>query len=299
MNNVNTISNVNECPVTYSEIKSPFAVYGGETLKNSSGEFVMPHFEPSELEQLILILTEKFLVVTSILLYEEMKELQVENITQIDIQRRLKKLANAGFLVKQMFSTPDGNHSATAVYKLGFRGIGYLKGLGRRARLQGYLAQSDATHIKRILSAVQFVVKHRIAPEDFEICPIVMVPQKNPETSADKIFRPQAMIRSEDRTVFVEAIRQNEAWKQEILDKLNRIAAVINSKKKNIPIQNPTLVLVAESTKHMQEVIKLVESEYVYSKIEIFYTADPIIYAQPESCLYQIKRNFWDTLLAM
>lgn len=295
---VNTISKANECPMVRSEIKSPFAVYYGETFENATGE-VMPHFEPSELEQLILIMVDKFLVVTSILLCEAIKSLQVGNITQADIQGRLKKLANAGFLVKHVFSTPDGNHSATAVYKLGFRGIGYLKGLGKRARLQGYLAQSDATHIKRILSAVQFVVKQKVAPEDYEICPIVMVPTKDPEMRTDKIFRPQAMICSEDRTVFVESIRQNETWKQEIVDKLNRIATVINSKKKNIPIQNPALVLVAESTKHMQEIIKLVESEYVYPKIEIFYTADPIIYTQPESCLYQIKRNFWDTLLAM
>lgn len=295
---INVISKISECQAV-DRIDSPFAVYPGEQFENVPVDEPRGHFEPTQLDQLILIMTEKLLVVTSMLLQEALKGLGLEDVTQEDIRKRLKVLSSAEFLSKHVFAS-ETSRALSNVYKLGWRGVGYLKSIGIKPRLGEYLMKSDATHIKRILSVGQYVVKQGIDVEAYKMCEIVLVPTKDPEIPTNKIFRPQAVIQTQEGTVFVESIRQNQNWKKEVLDKLQRISAVMKARTQNISIQNPTLVLVAETVQHMKEVMELIDSEYFYYTIPILYTSDSLVYTKPENCLYDVKKkNFWESLFAV
>lgn len=295
---INKISRISECP-DVDGVHSPFMVYTGEDFIEVPPKEYRGHFKPTELDQLILVMTGKLLVVTSIMLKEALARLEVGNVAQGDIQKRLNLLTSAEFLSKHGFVTDMGK-AASKVYKLNWRGVGYLKSIGIKPRLGEYLTKSDATHIKRILSVAQYVLKQAIDVESYKMCEIVLVPSKDPEIPTNKIFRPQAVIQTQEGTVFVESVRQNQNWQKEILDKLRRISAVMKARTQNISIQNPTLVLVAETVQHMKDVMELIDLEYFYYTIPILYTADSLVYTEPNRCLYDMKkRNFWETLFAV
>lgn len=295
---INKMNRISECP-DVDGVHSPFMVYIGEQFVEVPPKEYRGHIKPTEIDQFILIMTEKLLVVTSVMLHEAITRLGVGNVTQGDIQKRLRLLTSAEFLSKYDFVS-DMGRAASKVYKLNWRGVGYLKSIGIKPRLGEYLMKSDATHIKRILSVGQYVVKQGVDVESYKMCEIVLAPTRNPEIPTHKIFRPQAVIQTTEGTVFVESVRQNQNWQIEILDKLKRISTVMKARTQNISIQNPTLVLVAETTQHMKEVMELIESEYFYYTIPILYTADSLVYTEPNRCLYDVKkRNFWETLFAV
>jgi len=294
---VNTISRIDESP-SKNDIRSPFAVYEGEEFQTIPIEEPRGHFNPTEIDQLIMVMTEKLLVVTTIMLKEAIENLGVGGVTQMDIQKRVKALASAGFLTKHTFETED-NRSSYKVYKLGWRGVGYLKSIGIRPRMGEYLARCDATNIKKILAAGQYIVKQKIDIDNYQMAEVIFVPATSRDAVKDRIFRTQAILQGENGSIFLEAVRKNENWKQDLLEKMKRISAVVRTKKYNTEIKNPMLILLAESEEHMKEVMKLIDESFFYYPISILYSADTSVYTCPDSCLYEVKRSFWDTLRAM
>ena len=292
---VNEVYKINECKGK-EEKDSPFRVYENEEFKNVPMNKSRGHYELIQLDKLIVVMTEKLLVVTSMMLQDAIRGLGVEDVEQADIQKRLMVLAESDFLSKHAFVSGTSKASFYA-YKIGWRGIGYLRAAGIKPRLNDYLMTSDATHIKRILSVGQYVVKQGIDIDAYKMCEIVLSPSITPQIPTNKIFRPQALLQLEEGTIFVESVRQNENWKQEILDKLKRISAVMKAKNQNISIRNPKLILIAETVDHMKEIMELIDSEYFYYTIPIYYTADSLTYANPEKCLYEVKKKtIWESL---
>lgn len=298
----NVLSKISDCPILYNEPKSPFAVYNNEQLvKVSSDVETIITSTNNELDKLLIFAVGELKVSTSSLLQAVLHNCGIKDVTQKDIQRRLKLLSNSEFLDAYRFEENNTNNarSSNKIYLLGWRGAGLLKSNGKKLRLGNYLKELDATQVKKILSATQYLIRSGFNINEFSMCEPVFSPSKKSDGKTSKIFRPQAIVRG-TKTMFVEAVRQNLGWRKELLNKLERIAAVSQAKEHNIDFakQNTSLLLIAENTEHMKQIMRLVESEYICYPVKISYTADTLTYACPENCLYSIKPSFFASLFS-
>lgn len=288
----NVLSKINDFSVIYNETKSPFAVYANEQLVKiqTNSETIITSIK-NELDKLLIYTVSELKISTSSLLETLIHNFGVKDVTQKDIQRRLKVLSASEFLDTYRFENRTAQ-SSNKIYMLGWRGAGFLKSSNsKKLRLGNYLKELDATQTKKILSTTQYLIKSGFDLASFSMCEPVFVPSNKND---GKIFRPQSIVRTGTETVlFIEAVRQNNEWKPDLINKLDRIVAVAQAKKNNIDFvkQNTSLLLIAENTEHMKQIMKLVNSYYIYYPIRIIYSADTLTYAYPENCLYSIKRN--------
>lgn len=293
-NNAIKLNNANEFTMEGAS-SSPFAVYADEISVHEK-RYSLPA-TPTEVDKAILQIINKTMFSTSAILIVQLKNMGVD-VDITNVKNRLRRLSEAEFLAAYRFKLPDGGKSSHLAYRLGWRGAGYLKANGMQPRMTTYLAgiSEDATAVKKILSAAQLAIRTGVTLDDIQFCQPVFVPSKDPTRKSSKIFRPQAVIQS-DRTIFVEAIRQNANWETELMDKLARMEIVCRSRQTNIPVRDPALILVAESTAHMGMLLRMMERKP--ASFQVYITADPLVYATPEACLYTLKRaNFWTSLFA-
>ncbi len=275
---------------------SPFAVYADETSVHEK-RYSLPA-TPTEVDKAILHIINKTMFSTSAILMVQLKNMGVD-VDITNVKNRLRRLSEAEFLAAYRFKLPDGGKSSHLAYRLAWRGAGYLKANGVQPRMITYLASisEDATAVKKILSASQMLIRTGASLDTVQFCQPVFVPSKDPTRKSSKIFRPQAVIQSNDRTIFVEAVRQNANWETELMDKLARMEIVCRSRQTNIPVRDPALVLVAESAAHMGMLLRMMERKPV--SFQVYITADPLVYTNPKACLYTLKRaNFWTSLFA-
>lgn len=293
--NVNVISNVKDFNVEDTS-SSPFSVYPNETIvAEQRHSFCV---RPTEVDDAILHIINRTLFCTCALIMVQFREMSIEA-DVANVKHRLQRLCESEFLQAYRFRLPNGGKSSNLVYRIAWRGAGYLKAQGTSVRMTTYLANisEDPTAVKKILSAAQFVIRTGVSLDSTQFCQPIFVPCNDPSRKSEKIFRPQTVTQADDRTIFVEAVRQNKNWETELLDKLARMEKVCNAKQTNIPILNPALVLVAESTTHMQMLLRMMERKPI--SLPIYITADPLIYATPKSCLYTLKsKGFWASLFA-
>lgn len=298
----NVLSKINDSPTLYNEPKSPFAVYDSEQLvKVHTKSKTIITSTNNELDKLLIFAVSELKVTTSSLLETVVHNCGVEDVTQRDIQRRIKLLCASEFIDAYRFeeNNKDRTMSSNKVYMLGWRGAGLLKSSGKKLRLGNYLKELDATQVKKILSATQYLIRSGFNINEFSMCEPVFSPSKKCDGKTSKIFRPQAIVKG-TKTMFVEAVRQNLGWRKELLNKLERIAAVSQAKEHNIDFakQNTSLLLIAENTEHMKQIMRFVDSEYICYPVKISYTADTLTYACPENCLYSIKPSFFASLFS-
>lgn len=298
----NVLLKVNDCPTIYNEPKSPFAVYDNEQLVKvrTDAETIITSTH-NELDKLLIFVVGQLKVTTSLLLETVLHNCNVKDITQKDIQRRLKLLSHSQFLDAYRFEESNTNRarSSNKIYMLGWRGAGLLRSNGVKLRLGHYMKELNPTQIKKILSATQFLIKSGFDINDFSVCEPVFVPSKTDNEKTTKIFRPQGIVNSSE-TRFIESVRQNLGWKKELLNKLERIAAVAQAKKHNIELDKATtsLILIAENTEHMKQIMKFVNAQYLCYPIKICYTSDTLTYTYPEKSIYSIKPSFFASLFS-
>lgn len=275
--------------ITESETTSPFAIYPNESLKRY--EVGAPcHVYLTDLDKVILMVLNKYHVLTSSLLTQAMSQLGLENAEQKDVQSRLKLLANGNFVTKAQFESPDGK-SAARCYMLSYRGRGFLKAIGQQVKLTSYIGGLNHIQCKKILAVNQYLIRTNVSHHSIQSCIPVFVPSKTEEKSS-LIFRPQATITGE-KTIFVEAVRGDDLDFSAISEKLDRMERTLRKKEHNISVNNPELVLVCESASMMRNLMKHVNcSKYHF---EIKFTADPLIYEDPVNCIYQMEAptSFW------
>lgn len=298
----NVLSKINDCPTLYNEPKSPFAVYDNEQLVKvgADAETIITSTN-NELDKLLIFAVGELKVSTSSLLQAVLHNCGIKDVTQKDIQRRLKLLSNSEFLDAYRFEENNTNiaRSSNKIYLLGWRGSGLLKSSGKKLRLGNYLKELDATQVKKILSATQYLIRSGFNINDFSMCEPVFVPSKKDNGKAQKIFRPQAIINGAE-TIFIESVRQNCGWKKELLNKLERIAAVAQAKEHNINFDKgkTSLLLIAENTEHMKQIMKFVDAQYLCYPIKVCYSCDTLTYTCPEKSVYSIKPNFFASLFS-
>lgn len=282
-----TITTINKNFNNSQEIKtSPFATYKNEKVTRYTVDCPRGHFL-NDLDKAILLCLNKYLILTSKLLEQALRNIGLENFEQKDLQIQLKFLSQSNFVQKGEFSSPNGK-SASKFYILGNRGRGFLNSIGETVILTNYLASLDTIGIKKILSANQFAIFTSSDFNKVKTCQTIFVPDTNEEKRSNIIFRPQSLLFENDQTIIVETIRQEDDWKTHALDKLHRINKVLNNKRKtNIEITNPSLVLICESEEHMHQVIELIANQKL--KLNILFTHDTEIYDNPKDCLYEYK----------
>ena len=293
-NNVNVLTSANF--TLEDSISSPFAVYANETITHEK-KYPVP-IAPTSIDHEILKIVAKTLFCTSALIIVELSKSGIPyEVT--NVRNRIIRMCEAEFLMGYRFRTEGGRSSHIAI-RLGWRGIGYLKANGIQPRLGTYLAKvsEDPVVTKKILSAVQYVIRTNVPMDEVSFCQPVFVPCKNPTKKSTRIFRPQAIVQKADRTVFIESIRQDQGWEANILEKLGRIESVCRAHSMNIEVKSPALVLVAENSTHLRMLLRMIEKRGC--SIPVYFTADSLVYANPETCLYQLpkSKSFWTYLFA-
>ena len=298
----NVLSKINDCPTFYNEPKSPFAVYDSEQLVkvHTKSETIITSTN-NELDKLLIFAVSELKVTTSSLLETVVHNCGVEDVTQRDIQRRIKLLCASEFIDAYRFeeNNKDRTRSSNKVYMLGWRGAGLLKSSGKKLRLGNYLKELDATQVKKILSATQYLIRSGFNINEFSMCEPVFSSSKKCNGKTSKIFRPQAIVNGPE-TMFLESVRQNPEWKKELLNKLERIATVAQAKDHNINFAkaNTSLLLIAENTEHMKQIMKFVDAQYLCYPIKICYSSDTLTYTCPEKSVYSIKPSFFASLFS-
>ena len=262
---------------------SPFAVYPNEELKRL--EVGAPgHIFITDIDKLILLVLNKYQVLTSSLMMVALTNLGLENAEQKDIQRRLKLLVSSNFVTKAQFETPNGR-AAAKCYMLGYRGRGYLKSIAQQVKLTGYIAGIDHIQCKKILAVNQYLIRTEQEQSKVEVCLPIYVPSKTEEKSS-LIFRPQATL-FDDHTVFIEAVRSDDTELAYLLEKLDRMEKVLRRKDHNVEISNPEVILVCENQNHMKMVMKAIaEKKYHF---DLKFTSDTLIYSEPQHCMFSIS----------
>ena len=292
------IPKVKNFPVATNETKSPFAIYQNEHLVKIDDYSCQPiTLVKNDLDLLIIVTINRLLVTTSAILSEMLISFGAD-ISQKDLQKRLRILSASEFLDAYRFESNSGRErSANKVYKLGWRGAGLLKSKNIKPRLCGYLKEASSEQIKKILSASQYIVKSAIEPDDFQMCETLFC--SSPNMVKSKIFRPQAIIKKGKETIFIESVRRTTDWRKNLIEKMERVAKVSQCKTTNIEFikNNTTLILIGEDTAHTKQIMQLVEATYLCFPIKVAYTSDTLTYSKKD-CVYNIKPNFFATLFS-
>lgn len=292
------ISKAKNFPVI-PEKKSPFAIYQNEQLvKMEDFNCQTISLVKNDLDLLIIVTINRLLVTTSAILSEMLISLGAD-VSQKELQKHLKILAASEFLDAYRFESNSGKErAANKVYMLGWRGAGLLKNKKIKPRLCGYLKEASSDQIKKILSASQYIVKAAVDPNDFKMCETIFSVSKN-ATTQSKIFRPQAMIKMKNDTIFIEAVRRTADWRKNLIGKMERIAKVSQCKNTNIEFikSNSTLLLIGEDSAHTKQIMQLVEATYLCFPVKVAYTSDTLTYSKKD-CVYSIKPNFFEALFS-
>ena len=233
---------------------SPFRYYPNERLEEVRTA-APSQIRLSELDHLVLGVINRTLVTTSLLLHRYLESAGLMNTTVENIRGCLRRLADNGYLNRRRFYTPDGQ-SNLQVFTLAEPGREEIRSRGRKTPRLGYLEHMDSIHAKRQLAALQFVIGHDYVAEAAQTAYGRLVRDLQ-DTTGSHLFRPQAVIQAEGKTIFVEAVRDNPGAVEELMKKLKRFRATMNSDEINLSgSRNYELVIVAESYPHMKAVMQ-------------------------------------------
>lgn len=266
--------------------RSPFSNFKDEKLSiypaKESG-----YLEFDELDKLILVNVNTLLLTTSHLLYENLANMGLENTDQEMLKAKMKRLSDYGFLAKMEFVTPL-TRSATKVYTLAHRGQQYIRSIGTKPRLSGYIAGLDATGVKRLLSAEQYIISQK-----YDITSVTMGGIVSDGESDDCIFRSHGIIRQPIDSIFVESVRSNEGSEEKLLEKLHRMNNTLRNGKRMLveKSEQMTVVIVCESNQHMTDIRKLLNENQEQYCFEVILTNDVDVHNNSKDCHCYFKRT--------
>ena len=233
---------------------SPFRHYPNEKLTQEAA--AAPRMvRLSELDYLLLGIINRVLIATSLLLYLYLEAAGLKNATVDDIRGCLRRLADSGYLNRMRFRTATGQ-SNLQVYTLSEHGRKAVESSGRSALRSGYVDRMDALHAKRQLAALQFVIGQGYITESPYMAFGRLVRAVN-DTTGNRLFRPQAVVQTRDKTLFVEAVRNTPGAPADLVRKLNRIRDTLTGGQLNLTgPENYEVVVVAEDSGHMSRLMQ-------------------------------------------
>lgn len=200
-----------------------------------------------------------------------------------DLFGRMDRLSEAALLEKYEYSSGASSNRPDAFYKLGQRGGRVLSGKGIRPQMYHYLSSMDLSSYFRLLSVNQFLTKKQIT-ENINLARSIFVPDM-PEKYT---IRPQGILQFEEKTYFLEAVRQTPGWEEALQAKLDRYDALFAcGMSLNIRMADPTVILIAESAAHCRRIMERTERRTT----DFLYTADDLVYTRPNECLYHLAKK--------
>lgn len=273
--------------LTRLELRSPFALYGNESLIDEKSEEFGHFIELNEFQAELIKAVNVMLFATRQLLK---KYLAIQGIHFSDkmLTKQLKRLSLHNYLRKKSFVSLNGRKSGFMTYMLDRKGKGFLRHMGIRIKLEGYINEKTPGEVKKILAANQAAIEIIIAGGDkkmyFETARIFLVNEKRLKANGH-LFRALGFINNEDggKSYFIQPVRNGQDDIVELLDKLNRMEQVIQiAGFSELSIQEDiTVIVVAESKIEMEHIKTLLENKQkLYGHLQLATTYDRLIISE-------------------
>lgn len=273
--------------------KSPFSIYPGDShklilpLKRTSQaevDYLLDIGFIGDIENAILTIANNLIYFTSHQVHQ-LLELAGIRVDFKKIQYILKRLKDKSFLRQIEFFSENNSEkkSSFKAYTLGQHGAGIFFARGSKARLQGYIKEMPTANIKKALAANQLLIAvMQSTTASFES--LLCVFDKN--DSKDNIIRPQAILKSNNETYFIECTRRTDGWVEDFKERLVRYKKVIDHYDTlNVKLSKvPSMIFIAEDFKHMLEIQKLTAQ---YNDIIKLFTYDLAIYENVHTAFYK------------
>ena len=270
---------------------SPFTYYQGESLflENPVTGYVRG-FNLNPLEELIVLSVNEMLVTTSSLLQRFLKRRKNVDVSAQEIKRVLSVLSHHDYLNKYMFKNINGSHATTRCYTISTNGQKHLAYLGIRTKMRGYLSSLTSCEIKEILSTHQFILSQEGYTDSGIKFANVVVERGKDTTLTNHIFRTNALVQTEFKTVFVESVRASEDSENEFITKLHRIEKTLRESKFLSCTVSPKceLIIVCENPDHREVFGEVLKKIGLRTCFDILITDDVTCYNEPENCLTKI-----------
>ena len=258
---------------------SPFAIHEGEIMVDEKAEEYGHYIELDPFQTEIVKSVNALLFATRQLIKKYLIRQGVKVKDKL-LDKQLKRLSYNIYLRKMACVSPDGSKSVSKTYTLDRKGKGFLRHMGVKVRLEGYVNDRIRTpgQVKKILAANQAMLA--IAGNDkdiyIETAKMYIVNEKHPR---NRLFRALGFVNAAGNdSYFIQPVRNEKDNVTDLLDKLYRMEKVIKKVGfSDLKIEkNLTVIVVAENKVWMEYLKNLLEKKH-YTHFRLAITYDRLI----------------------
>lgn len=258
---------------------SPFAIHEGEIMVDEKAEEYGHYIELDPFQTEIVKSVNALLFATRQLIKKYLIR-QGAKVKDKLLDKQLKRLSYNNYLRKMACVSPDGSKSVSKTYTLDRKGKGFLRHMGVKVRLEGYVNDRIRTpgQVKKILAANQAMLA--IAGNDkdiyIETAKMYIVNEKHPR---NRLFRALGFVNAAGNdSYFIQPVRNEKDNVTDLLDKLYRMEKVIKKVGfSDLKIEkNLTVIVVAENKVWMEYLKNLLEKKH-YTHFRLAITYDRLI----------------------
>lgn len=263
----------------WMQMASPFAIHEGEIMVDEKAEEYGHYIELDPFQTEIVKSVNALLFATRQLIKKYLIR-QGAKVKDKLLDKQLKRLSYNNYLRKMACVSPDGSKSVSKTYTLDRKGKGFLRHMGVKVRLEGYVNDRIRTpgQVKKILAANQAMLA--IAGNDkdiyIETAKMYIVNEKHPR---NRLFRALGFVNAAGNdSYFIQPVRNEKDNVTDLLDKLYRMEKVIKKVGfSDLKIEkNPTVIVVAENKVWMEYLKNLLEKKH-YTHFRLAITYDRLI----------------------
>ena len=259
----------------WMQMASPFAIHEGEIMVDEKAEEYGHYIELDPFQTEIVKSVNALLFATRQLIKKYLIR-QGAKVKDKLLDKQLKRLSYNNYLRKMACVSPDGSKSVSKTYTLDRKGKGFLRHMGVKVRLEGYVNDRIRTpgQVKKILAANQAMLA--IAGNDkdiyIETAKMYIVNEKHPR---NRLFRALGFVNAAGNdSYFIQPVRNEKDNVTDLLDKLYRMEKVIKKVGfSDLKIEkNLTVIVVAENKVWMEYLKNLLEKKhYTHFRLAISY----------------------------
>ena len=263
----------------WMQMASPFAIHEGEIMVDEKAEEYGHYIELDPFQTEIVKSVNALLFATRQLIKKYLIR-QGAKVKDKLLDEQLKRLSYNNYLRKMACVSPDGSKSVSKTYTLDRKGKGFLRHMGVKVRLEGYVNDRIRTpgQVKKILAANQAMLA--IAGNDkdiyIETAKMYIVNEKHPR---NRLFRALGFVNAAGNdSYFIQPVRNEKDNVTDLLDKLYRMEKVIKKVGfSDLKIEkNLTVIVVAENKVWMEYLKNLLEKKH-YTHFRLAITYDRLI----------------------
>lgn len=258
--------------ITAENKKSPYSVCEEDIL-----EKVMPmysgYIELNRLQQQILRCINERMMLTVWQVSVILKKNGIYH-EQDELQNELWKLSNNCYLDKYRLFNPANNMNFN-VYKIGHKGKGWLKRVGEKPRMGGYLERCRSVQIKKLLSVNQCIIGLNLTSEyKIETTKMIYEEGRHIFRKNKNLFRAGGIAENDSSILIIESVRSDEDFEGNLIEKLQRIDKTIKKGKCSINKHKSIRLLVIAEDKDKMDYLRYILQNHKYRSFEILYSFD-------------------------